>query len=114
MLTTVIFVHNAEAETGTIPTSRANYFGSALAGVDTRIRLSNDEIHHEMMEVEAPNSRGYLLGSSALKTELERSMQINDVVPVGAAAAEAGNPVQSIILGIAPPENPRTRATKCM
>ena len=46
-----------------------------------------------MMEVEAPNNRGYLLGSTVPKTELEGSMQINNVVSVD-AAAEAGNPVQ--------------------
>jgi hypothetical protein len=46
------------------------------------------------MEVEAPNSREYPLGGTVPKTELERAMQINGVVPVDAAAAEAGNPVQ--------------------
>ena len=78
---------------GTTSTSGANYHGSALAGVDGRIRLSNDGIHHEMMEVEAPDNRGYLLESTAPRVELERSMQINNVVPVD-AAAEAGNPVR--------------------
>jgi hypothetical protein len=43
--------------------------------------------------MEAPNNCGYLLGSNLPKTELERSMQINDVVSVD-AATEAGNPVQ--------------------
>ena len=88
-----VLLRKYEAETGTISTSRANYHESALAGVDRQIRLSNDGIHHEMMEVEAPNNRGYLLGSTVPKTELEGSMQINNVVSVD-AAAEAGNPVQ--------------------
>lgn len=87
------FVRKYEAETGAISISQANYHGSALAGVDSQIRLSNDGRHHEMMEVEAPNNRGYLLGSTVRKTELEGSMQINDVVSVD-AAAEAGNSVQ--------------------
>ena len=37
-----IIFHIAEAEIGTIPNSRASYHGAALAGVDRRIRLSND------------------------------------------------------------------------
>jgi hypothetical protein len=42
-----IIFHVAEAETGTIPNSPGSYHGSALVGVDRRIRLSNDG----MMEV---------------------------------------------------------------
>jgi hypothetical protein len=42
MPTPVILVHIAGAEMETIPNSRARYHGSALAGVDRRIRLSND------------------------------------------------------------------------
>ena len=94
-------VHNAAAEGGTIQTRPAHYH-SALAGVNRPIRLSNDGKMvvvslpgvYGMIELEAPNNREYLLGSTALNMELERSMQINDVIPVDAAAAEAGNPVQ--------------------
>lgn len=42
-----IIFHAAEAETGTISNSPGSYHGSALAGVDSRIRLSKDG----MMEV---------------------------------------------------------------
>jgi hypothetical protein len=37
-----IIFHVAEAEIGTIPNSPGSYHGAALAGVDRRIRLSND------------------------------------------------------------------------
>ena len=50
------FVRGYGAETGAISISQANYHGSALAGVDRQIRLSNNGRHHEMMEVEAPNT----------------------------------------------------------
>jgi hypothetical protein len=44
------FVRKYEAEVGTISISPAHYHGSALAGVDRQIRLSNNGIHHEMMD----------------------------------------------------------------